>query len=821
MSILIGSNGPYYVTGNQYETNEVALNTVALPIGTTLIKKTIPKSLLEILKKKDPEVFRLMEKYPELKGLLDSSFTRGQRADIIQRFMQGNPNISQSLKNKLISLLQDISFNTIVGNPVNFTRDSTFALERISSILGQDVYDRLVQLNLVTTSPGALVNGIFTNDDVKRLKQNGITSDVISSLLAEALPAESPALIANAINQIFKDPVELPEEITTIGAPIADDKSLGQLAAEEEGPMDISLDQISIWLELVTNFLETHNKSYLEGLKNDDNYEQLTKINKQLVNINRQRELILNNFRLSDEQKLSLEKLQGQLEDLFESLNAVMQGMGKYLPLSAFGQQASDNELLFQDILNKDRDRLVSELKKEIASYQEHSALGQTPDDFILGNSAIDNPFAALPPIRRQQVAASSTSTSDSVQSAAPAGVNPLQPSSVGTPEPSSITDDGSVASNEEGRMQITSDQIPAWLHKVQNILQMYLFPAQYFKMDYVKEDYNKLISLSKRLKNITEQQEFIFYNINLTDKQVKTILDLGKHLRELTNIVSNSIIIKLQEQMQKQSKIRSSIDNEATVNPLKDLPQLPSQRVAAPPTSMSGDDKIPTPAGVSVEQLRRSTLGQTLPGPAIVNPLQPPSQSESVSSDLSSYLAEGEGLFPPDMEDSDPNKSNERNPVLMWNSYLVSAKPQEIAQAALGPFVRSLRKMVKDYGTPQSNEDKQKLMIELSNKVATIEWIFANLTLNPIQKAELNKFDQTFKDLGAKIIKSSFPENYHTELEPMLDLLVAEGEHETWDDQVKSAVGAGLKLLRKWGLKPPEKKKKPRVKKQTKKSMK
>lgn len=223
MAIVIGPSGFLYTGGANYQTHSYSVNrqTPGLQIKPRIIRpNTVSQKLFDLLREKDPRLAMLMEQTPYLMGLLDASMSKSQRAEIASQYIRENSGLTDDLKNKIQSLVQDLSFNSLIAVPTRLSKDTVTALERISQILGHDVYDRLVEQNLLSPDVTQLIQNTFTPSSITRLQAAQIPVNTISNLLMEALPAEDAKQIVQNVNQLFQSPTELPIAPEVIGAPL-------------------------------------------------------------------------------------------------------------------------------------------------------------------------------------------------------------------------------------------------------------------------------------------------------------------------------------------------------------------------------------------------------------------------------------------------------------------------------------------------------------------------------------------------------------------------------------------------------------------------
>lgn len=215
MSFFISPSGFVYTTADNTK-NYISQNKAKyLPIVQKVLKKSISPKLLATIMEKDRQLGYLFESNDELLQLLDASLPKSVRGEIVSEFIASHSYLPNEIKNKLISLVKDFNFSTIMKQPSHLNTDTTTKLEQLSNILGQDVYNNLVDRNLISISPEDLIKDVFTPDVIYKLNNNNFSKEQLSSILA-GITEISPQTIDKVIASIAPIP-PLPIDPITVG----------------------------------------------------------------------------------------------------------------------------------------------------------------------------------------------------------------------------------------------------------------------------------------------------------------------------------------------------------------------------------------------------------------------------------------------------------------------------------------------------------------------------------------------------------------------------------------------------------------------------
>jgi len=216
MSFFISPSGFVYTTADNTK-NYISQNKAKyLPIVQKVLKKSISPKLLATIMEKDRQLGYLFESNDELLQLLDASLPKSVRGEIVSEFIASHSYLPNEIKNKLISLVKDFNFSTITKQPSHLNTDTTTKLEQLSNILGQDVYNNLVDRNLISISPEDLIKDVFTPDVIYKLNNNNFSKEQLSSILA-GITEISPQTTAKVIASIAPIP-PLPIAPITVGS---------------------------------------------------------------------------------------------------------------------------------------------------------------------------------------------------------------------------------------------------------------------------------------------------------------------------------------------------------------------------------------------------------------------------------------------------------------------------------------------------------------------------------------------------------------------------------------------------------------------------
>lgn len=228
MSIVYSSGGVSYIS-DYGEPVRITRNLNSyLPITVKTIKTdNISKKLLDSLVSLDPKLGLLMRQNPILLGLLDAGNDKTTRGQIVADFIKLNPYLSSNDKNKLASLVEYVNFNQVLGRSGNLTKDFSAELDKLKEVLGPDIYDRLLDNNLITTDVKGLITNVLGTTDVNRLKAERIDPNLVAGLLASVLPRNDISAITKIVYESYglnpatgKPAPELVVEPETLGAPI-------------------------------------------------------------------------------------------------------------------------------------------------------------------------------------------------------------------------------------------------------------------------------------------------------------------------------------------------------------------------------------------------------------------------------------------------------------------------------------------------------------------------------------------------------------------------------------------------------------------------
>lgn len=229
MSIVYSSGGVSYIS-DYGEPVRITRNLNSyLPITVKSIKTdNISKKLLDSLVSLDPKLGLLMRQNPILLGLLDAGNDKTTRGQIVADFIKSNPYLSSNDKNKLASLVEYVNFNQVLGRSGNLTKDFSAELDKLKEVLGPDIYDRLLDNNLITTDVKGLITNVLGTTDVNRLKSEGVDPNLVAGLLASVLPRNDISAITKIVYESYglnpvtgKPAPELAVQPETLGAPIA------------------------------------------------------------------------------------------------------------------------------------------------------------------------------------------------------------------------------------------------------------------------------------------------------------------------------------------------------------------------------------------------------------------------------------------------------------------------------------------------------------------------------------------------------------------------------------------------------------------------
>lgn len=176
-----------------------------LPIAAKIRQKSVSAKLLEVILREDSSLGGLIERYPNLLNLLDASVSNQNKAQIVRDFFSSGVVIPNELKNKLVALSQEIQYTTRFGAPVNFSRQIENSLDKINKVLGHDIYDRLLNYNLVSANIPELVNGVFTAADIVRLNEAGVSELEVRNLLKAVMPDATDAELDSSLKKSYDE----------------------------------------------------------------------------------------------------------------------------------------------------------------------------------------------------------------------------------------------------------------------------------------------------------------------------------------------------------------------------------------------------------------------------------------------------------------------------------------------------------------------------------------------------------------------------------------------------------------------------------------
>jgi hypothetical protein len=220
MSIIFTNQGVAYITGGTDAPFITKNVNKYLPIKVNKIQaSSVSLSLLQNLIKIDPQLGALFQRNPILLGLLDASQSQSERGQLVANFIRENSLLSDSTKNKLISLVEDLKFNQVLRKPGVLDRNSSAVLEEIQNILGNDVYNRLVDANLVTDNVTSLVLNTLSPYEVGQLKAKGVGPERVAQLLSKIIVTSEPDTINRTVKSLFDSLPVLPVAPEIIGNP--------------------------------------------------------------------------------------------------------------------------------------------------------------------------------------------------------------------------------------------------------------------------------------------------------------------------------------------------------------------------------------------------------------------------------------------------------------------------------------------------------------------------------------------------------------------------------------------------------------------------
>lgn len=176
-----------------------------LPVAARIRQKSVSSVLLEQVLRDDSALGSLFERYPNLLSLLDASIPMSSKAQTVSDFLSSGIVLPDDLKNKLISLSQEIRYTTRFGAPKNFSVRIEQSLDKINKVLGHDIYERLLTYNLVSDDIPQLVNGVFTPTDIIKLNEAGISELEVRNLLKEVMPLATDNELDKSLTKVYQN----------------------------------------------------------------------------------------------------------------------------------------------------------------------------------------------------------------------------------------------------------------------------------------------------------------------------------------------------------------------------------------------------------------------------------------------------------------------------------------------------------------------------------------------------------------------------------------------------------------------------------------
>ena len=238
MSLIIGPDGYVYdfndsVTHNKFvKKSNLSATLQTLPgvgqIPLNIISSSVHSPLFKTLEANDPDFALFLKRNPQLIDLLDASVSRGVKAATVSDFIRQNPSTREIYKQKLISLSQDLPFYTLMNSRLNVSGMKSVTLEKLNRLLGDDIYNRLVEQNLYTSNLSGLLRASFTDSDIAQMKGEGISVEQLAPLLANILPLESEPQIEAQLQELYNVPQGLPVDSNVLGSlPISTTRDVG------------------------------------------------------------------------------------------------------------------------------------------------------------------------------------------------------------------------------------------------------------------------------------------------------------------------------------------------------------------------------------------------------------------------------------------------------------------------------------------------------------------------------------------------------------------------------------------------------------------
>lgn len=238
MSVVVTNGNITYIKGSQDPSSQRTLKNTQiskyLPVAAKLVSKAVSTNFLETIVQSDPRLGALLDRYPVLLRLFDQSVPRATKGEIVANFISQH-SIDNDLKNRLVAISQDLSPANIFVSPLSMNKEALNTLDKISRTLGYDVYQKLLDHNLITDDVGTLVKQVFSPSDLAMLEDKNVTRQQIVQLLSGVLPESNPTEINFAMGELYGQagysaaalaPEELPIESVAVGTVIAQEPTI-------------------------------------------------------------------------------------------------------------------------------------------------------------------------------------------------------------------------------------------------------------------------------------------------------------------------------------------------------------------------------------------------------------------------------------------------------------------------------------------------------------------------------------------------------------------------------------------------------------------
>ena len=214
------------------------------PISSKLRQKSVSRKFLESVIQDDSALGGYFERYPNLLTLLDASVPSYSKGQTVRDFLSSGIVIPDDIKNKLVALSQENWYTTKFSPPENFNLKTARALDKINRVLGHDIYERLLDYNLISGNIEQIVKGVFTNADIIRLQEGGVSEMEVRDLLEGVMPEATPSTLDEPLRLLYDDAAQaqlasvdnwgntmgVPAEVA--GNPSAASEVIANLAAE-------------------------------------------------------------------------------------------------------------------------------------------------------------------------------------------------------------------------------------------------------------------------------------------------------------------------------------------------------------------------------------------------------------------------------------------------------------------------------------------------------------------------------------------------------------------------------------------------------------